>query len=131
MQGVHVADYSCLEVMSYEPRSGLPVVERDAQLIITGRQRRDVDFAAQRDDGAGADAGVALGYSLAVLVEDMYGERVTGEQGFVNAAEVDIEAQRAVPDGAPARSTGCRSRMPGVQVCPGSLPQNARHSVRD
>ena len=93
MQGVEVATCARLKVAGEQTRAGLPVVECDAQLVFTRRQRADVDFAAQRDDGAGADAGIALGDALASLVEDMYGEGVLGEQLLVSAAKVGVEAQ--------------------------------------
>ena len=56
-----------------ERRASLPVVEGDAQLIVARWQGRDVNFTAQRDDGAGADAGIALGDALATLVDYMHG----------------------------------------------------------
>ena len=46
MQGVHVADCPRLIITGGEARAGLPVVERDAQLILARRQGRDVDFPA-------------------------------------------------------------------------------------
>ena len=80
MQRVHVTDFVSFGVAGGEARAGLPVVESDPQLVLARRQRADVDFAAQRDDCAGAHAGVALGDALASLVDDMHGEGVTGKQ---------------------------------------------------
>ena len=48
MQRVHVADFVRLQVTGAEAHTGLPVVERDAQLIVARWQRRDVNFTAQR-----------------------------------------------------------------------------------
>ena len=63
------------------------------QFVFTRRQGADVNFAAQRDDSSGADACVSLGEALAsARVDDVHGEGVTGEQGFVNAAEVHVQA---------------------------------------
>ena len=56
MQHVHVADFVGLEVAPLELFAGLPVIEPDVQLVFARRQGADVDFAAQRDDGARADA---------------------------------------------------------------------------
>ena len=64
MQGMYVTDHVCFSVAGGEALSRLPVIEGDAYFVVARRQRADVDFTAQRDDGAGADAGVALGYAL-------------------------------------------------------------------
>ena len=61
MQGMYVTDHVRFSIPGEEALSRLPVVERDAQLIVARWQRRDVNFAAQWDDGAGADADIALG----------------------------------------------------------------------
>ena len=76
MQCVDVADCVSFEVAGAEALSSPPVVKSDAQFVLARRQGADVDFAAQRDNGAGADASVALGDALAKLVDDMYGEGV-------------------------------------------------------
>ena len=99
MQGVEVATCARLKVAGEQTRAGPPVVEGDAQFVLARRQGADVDFAAQRDDGARADAGVALGDALArsARIDDMYGEGVAeSEERFVSTAEVGVKAQQAI-----------------------------------
>ena len=75
LQREYVARCSCLEVASIEARAGLPVIKRNAQLVLAWWQCSDVQFTAQWYDGARADANVALGDALpAVRSEDMQGE---------------------------------------------------------
>ena len=64
MQSVDVAHFVCLEITGDETLSGLPVVERDAYLVVARRQRTDVNFPAQWDVVARADAGISLGDAL-------------------------------------------------------------------
>ena len=83
LQHMHVAGFAGLQVAGDEAITGLPVVERDAHFVVARWQRRDVNFAAQRGYGAGADASVALGDALTALVDDMHGKGVAGEQIIV------------------------------------------------
>ena len=65
MQRVHVADFVRLQVASAEALPGFPVVERDLQFVVAGRQRADVNFAGQAEEIPWADADVPLGDAFA------------------------------------------------------------------
>ena len=56
MQCVDVTNYIRIQVASAKARASLPVVERDLQLVVSGRQRADVDFATNGGNGAWAHA---------------------------------------------------------------------------
>ena len=66
---------SVIKVPGGEAGASLPVVERDAHFVVARRQGADVDFPAQRDVAARANAGVGLGNALAgTQVDDVDGE---------------------------------------------------------
>ena len=97
MQRVHVADFVRLQVAGAEALTGLPVIECDAHFISARRQGAYVDFPAQRDVGARANASVGLGDALAAArVDDMDSEGMAVEERFVFTAQAGPEAQSTV-----------------------------------
>ena len=92
MQGMYVTDHVRFSIPAEEALSRLPVVEGDVHFVVARRQRADVDFTAEGDDEARADAGIALGDALACArVEDMDGEGMAVEERFVITAQAGPE----------------------------------------
>ena len=95
MQCVDVTDYVRIQVTSAEARASLPVVERDMQLVVSGRQRTDVDFAGQTKESAQANADVALGDAFAgVHVYDVYSEGMVFEEVIIRTADGSLQTQQ-------------------------------------